>query len=113
MPCIYLIHQDPEVYPEPERFRPERFLGDAKPSSRVWLPFGAGSRHCVGSHLALMTIKSVIRIVLDPRGPRGRSGAGADRPQQHDARARSRLDGDPARPARDADPAPAAEAGTR
>ena len=64
MPCIYLIHQDPEVYPEPDRYRPERFLGDAKPSSRVWLPFGAGSRHCVGSHLALMTIKSVIRIVM-------------------------------------------------
>ncbi|MCB0876420.1 MAG: cytochrome P450 [Solirubrobacterales bacterium] len=64
MPCIYLIHQDPEVFPEPDRFRPERFLEDPKPSSRVWLPFGAGSRHCVGSHLALMTIKSVIRVVL-------------------------------------------------
>lgn len=64
MPCIYLIHRDPEVFPEPERFRPERFLEDPKPSSRVWLPFGAGSRHCVGSHLALMTIKSVISVVL-------------------------------------------------
>jgi cytochrome P450 len=64
MPCIYLIHQDPEVFPEPDRFRPERFLEDPKPSSRVWLPFGAGARHCVGSHLALMTIKSVIRVVL-------------------------------------------------
>ncbi len=64
MPCIYLIHQDAEVFPEPERFRPERFLEDPKPSSRVWIPFGAGARHCVGSHLALMTIKSVIRVVL-------------------------------------------------
>ncbi len=64
MPCIYLIHQDPEVFPEPDRFLPERFLEDPKPSSRVWLPFGAGARHCVGSHLALMTIKSVIRVVL-------------------------------------------------
>ncbi len=64
MPCIYLIHQDPEVFPEPDRFRPERFLEDPKPSSRVWVPFGAGARHCVGSHLALMTIKSVIRVVL-------------------------------------------------
>ena len=64
MPCIYLIHQDPEVFPEPERFQPERFLDDPKPSSRVWVPFGAGSRHCIGSHLALMTIKSVIRVVL-------------------------------------------------
>jgi len=64
MPCFYLIHHDPEVFPEPERFRPERFLEEPKPSSRVFLPFGGGSRHCVGSHLALMTIKSVIRVVL-------------------------------------------------
>ena len=64
MPCIYLIHQDAEVFPEPERFQPERFLDDPKPSSRVWIPFGGGSRHCIGSHLALMTIKSVIRVVL-------------------------------------------------
>ena len=64
MPCIYLIHQDPEVFPDPERFSPERFLGDSRPSSRVWLPFGGGSRHCIGSHLAMLTIKSVLRTVL-------------------------------------------------
>jgi cytochrome P450 len=64
MPCIYLIHRDPEVFPDPGAFRPERFLEDPKPSSRVWIPFGAGARHCVGSHLAQMTIKSVISVVL-------------------------------------------------
>lgn len=64
MPCIYLIHQDPEVFPDPHEFRPERFLGDERPSSRVWIPFGAGSRHCVGSHLALLTIRSVLRTIL-------------------------------------------------
>ena len=66
MPCIYLIHQDPEAFPEPERFRPERFLSGAgpRPSTRVWVPFGAGSRHCIGSHLAMLTIKSVLRTVL-------------------------------------------------
>ena len=64
MPCIFLIHRDPEVFPDPGAFRPERFLEDPKPSSRVWLPFGAGARHCVGSHLAQMTIKSVIGVVL-------------------------------------------------
>ena len=105
MPCIYLIHQDPEVFPEPERFQPERFLEDPKPSSRVWLPFGGGSRHCVGSHLAMMTIKSVIRVVLCALGARGRSGAGADRPQQHDAGAGTRGDGNPARSSRHRDPA--------
>lgn len=64
MPCIYLIHRDPDVFPEPERFMPERFLNDPRPSSRVWLPFGAGSRHCIGSHLATLTIKTVLRAVL-------------------------------------------------
>jgi cytochrome P450 len=64
MPCIYLIHKDPDAFPDPGQFRPERFLGDDRPSSRVWVPFGAGSRHCIGSHLALLTIKSVLRTVL-------------------------------------------------
>ena len=64
MPCIYLIHKDPSAFPEPEAFRPERFLEGSRPSSRVWVPFGAGSRHCIGSHLALLTIKSVLRTVL-------------------------------------------------
>jgi cytochrome P450 len=64
MPCIYLIHRDPEVFPEPDAFRPERFLGDERPSSRVWIPFGAGSRHCVGIHLALLEIRTVLRAVL-------------------------------------------------
>ncbi len=64
MPCIYLIHRDPEAFPEPERFRPERFLESPKPSSRVWVPFGAGSRHCLGMHLAMMTIKTVLKTVL-------------------------------------------------
>lgn len=64
MPCIYLIHRDPEAFPEPERFRPERFLESPRPSSRVWVPFGAGSRHCLGMHLAMMTIKSVLTTVF-------------------------------------------------
>jgi cytochrome P450 len=64
MPCIYLIHQDPDVYPEPERFLPERFLGPEAPSSRVWLPFGAGARHCIGNGLAMMAIKVILRTVL-------------------------------------------------
>ncbi|MGB3099764.1 MAG: cytochrome P450, partial [Solirubrobacterales bacterium] len=64
MPCVFLIHQDPQVYPEPERFRPERFLEHGGPSSRVWLPFGAGPRHCVGSSLSMMAVKVIMRGVL-------------------------------------------------
>lgn len=64
MPCIYLIHRNPEIFPEPERFRPERFLGEEAPSGRAWVPFGAGARHCIGSHLGMLTIKTVLRSVL-------------------------------------------------
>jgi cytochrome P450 len=64
MPCVFLIHHDPEIYPEPERFRPERFLGEDAPSNRVWIPFGAGPRHCVGSSLSTMAIKTILRTVL-------------------------------------------------
>lgn len=64
MPCIYLIHNDPEVFPEPERYDPDRFLASDAPSSRVWLPFGAGPRHCIGSGLAMMAIKVIMRTML-------------------------------------------------
>jgi cytochrome P450 family 135 len=64
MPCIYLIHHDPAVFPEPDRFRPERFLGADVPSSRVWLPFGAGPRHCVGAPLSTLTLKTIVTTVI-------------------------------------------------
>ena len=64
MPCIYLIHNDPEVFPRPELFDPDRFLAGDAPSSRVWLPFGAGPRHCIGSGLAMMAIKVIMRTML-------------------------------------------------
>jgi cytochrome P450 len=64
MPCIFLIHNDPRAFPEPESFRPERFLEPEGPSRRVWLPFGAGPRHCIGSPLSMMAIKVILRTVL-------------------------------------------------
>ncbi len=64
MPCIYLIHQDPEVFPDPEEFRPERFLGAEGPNRRVWLPFGAGPRHCIGSSLSTMAVKLILKTVI-------------------------------------------------
>jgi cytochrome P450 len=64
MPCMYLMHRDPDVFPEPERFRPERFLSEPMPSSRVWVPFGAGARHCIGSGLSVMAIKVIVKTVL-------------------------------------------------
>jgi cytochrome P450 len=62
--CIYLLHHDPDAYPEPEEFRPERFL-EGQPSPQTWLPWGGGRRRCPGSHLALLEMKTVLRAVLE------------------------------------------------
>jgi cytochrome P450 len=62
--CIYLLHHDPDVYPEPQEFRPERFL-EGQPGPYTYLPWGGGRRRCPGSHLALLEMKTVLRAVLE------------------------------------------------
>ncbi len=62
--CIYLLHHDPDVYPEPDEFRPERFL-EGQPSPHAYLPWGGGRRRCPGSHLALLEMQTVLRTVLE------------------------------------------------
>jgi cytochrome P450 len=62
-PCIYLAQRDPEVYPEPEEFRPERFLG-VQPDPYSWLPFGGGIRRCVGAAFAVYEMKLVLATML-------------------------------------------------
>ena len=57
------VHHDPEVYPDPERFQPERFLGDA-PEPYTWLPFGGGAHRCIGSALAELEIKIALTTIL-------------------------------------------------
>ncbi|MBN3299316.1 thromboxane-A synthase [Amia ocellicauda] len=59
------IHYDPEFWPDPEKFIPERFTTEAKAKRHpfVYLPFGAGPRSCVGMRLALLEIKiAMIRV---------------------------------------------------
>jgi cytochrome P450 len=60
---IYLLHHDPEIYPEPSAFRPERFLGQA-PGTYTWIPFGGGRRRCLGASFALLEMRIAIRAVL-------------------------------------------------
>jgi cytochrome P450 len=61
--CIYLVHHDPAIYPEPQSFRPERFL-QAHTNTYTWLPFGGGPSRCAGVHLATLEMQTVLRTVL-------------------------------------------------
>lgn len=75
--AINVVHGDPEIYPEPERFKPERFIDD-KPGLWTWIPFGGGHRRCIGAafatyELALVLATIVQRYdleVLEPEEPR-------------------------------------------
>ncbi|WP_079616276.1 cytochrome P450 [Mycobacteroides abscessus] len=59
---INLMHDDPMAFPRPERFDPERFMG-AKPGNS-WVPYGGGTRRCVGAAFANMEMDIVLRTVL-------------------------------------------------
>jgi cytochrome P450 len=59
----YLVQHDPEIYPEPYEFRPERFLHEA-PGTYTWIPFGGGRRRCLGASFAMLEMKLVLRSVL-------------------------------------------------
>ncbi|MGB3532642.1 MAG: cytochrome P450 [Microcoleaceae cyanobacterium] len=61
--CIYLLHRHPEIYPEPEKFKPERFL-ERKFSPYEYLPFGGGVRQCIGMALAQFEMKLVLATIL-------------------------------------------------
>jgi cytochrome P450 len=62
-PAIYLVHQRPELYPEPHRFKPERFL-ETEAESYSWLPFGGGIRRCIGAALAQAEMIEALRVIV-------------------------------------------------
>ncbi|OBF48742.1 cytochrome P450 [Mycolicibacterium monacense] len=63
VPGIGLVHDDPAVYPEPDRFDPDRMLG-ASLTPTTWLPFGGGNRRCLGATFAMVEMRVVLREIL-------------------------------------------------
>ena len=61
--CIYLGHHRTDVYPDPDEFRPERFL-ERRYSPFEYLPFGGGVRRCIGMAFAQFEMKLVISGIL-------------------------------------------------
>lgn len=68
----WVLHRQPRFWPEPERFDPERFSPErsAERPKLAYLPFGAGQRHCIGSHFAMMEMVLVLALVLRRFRPR-------------------------------------------
>jgi cytochrome P450 len=62
-PCIHLIHRDPGIYPDPDRFLPERFI-DNPPGTYTWIPFGGGVRRCLGAAFAQFEMAVVLRELV-------------------------------------------------
>jgi cytochrome P450 len=74
--CPYTMHRNPNYWPEPLRFKPERFAGDGlrNLAPYTYVPFSAGPRRCVGERFTLQVVMQILarfvaryRVVLDPR----------------------------------------------
>ncbi|XP_059152005.1 cytochrome P450 3A16-like [Physella acuta] len=68
---VYAFHTDPEIWPEPEKFDPERFTEENKESRHPYahIPFGQGPRNCIGMRLALLEMKIALASILQKFTP--------------------------------------------
>ena len=57
------VNRDPDSYPDPDEFRPERFLG-SRPQPYAWIPFGGGIKRCIGAAFAMCELVTVPHTVL-------------------------------------------------
>ncbi len=89
-PCVHLVHRRTDVYPEPLRFRPERFL-EQPAGTYTWIPFGGGVRRCLAASYAQLLMKQVISTTIadvdlktvDPPSEQPRKSAIAFVPHKH------------------------------
>jgi len=77
-PCNHLVHRREDLYPEPAKFRPERFI-ERRYAAHEWFPFGGGNRMCLGMAFALYEMKVVLSTLFSQirvsRPPGSRSTA--------------------------------------
>ncbi|WP_406396559.1 cytochrome P450 [Streptomyces sp. NBC_00882] len=60
---LWDLHRNPDLYPDPEGFRPERFLGN-RPPRGAWLPFGSGPHACIGGQLAFIQVTVLVHTLV-------------------------------------------------
>jgi cytochrome P450 len=64
LPAIAAIHYREDLFPEAERFMPERFL-DGKADNYAWIPFGGGVRRCIGASFAEFEMRVILQTILE------------------------------------------------
>lgn len=64
MAAIGLVQADEQNYPDVKAFQPERFLGENPPPAGTWIPFGGGTRRCIGAGFSLLEATEILRAAL-------------------------------------------------